>query len=219
MLFWGVCDKADNFARQQQYQSEEFSDLRKLLSAKYLCNFSVFRSVPDHWAIDQLFPIIPIHRLSQPPTDGATLVDITCDSDGVIDKFVDLHDVKEVLEVHDLDKDEPYYLALMLVGAYQEVMGNFHNLFGTTNEAHVIIDGEVRTTCRVIAGSQLRRYAVVREIREGLPSGGIRTLLDRQLKKGSLTEEVPGNCSQSMTATTLAIPISMPTGTDEQRRG
>jgi arginine decarboxylase len=190
MLFWGVCDKADNFARQQQYQSEEFSDLRKLLSAKYLCNFSVFRSVPDHWAIDQLFPIIPVHRLSQPPTDGATLVDITCDSDGVIDKFVDLHDVKEVLEVHDLDKDEPYYLALMLVGAYQEVMGNFHNLFGTTNEAHVIIDGEgAHHISRVIAGSQLGDMLSYARYEKDFLQEGFRTLLDRQLKKGSLTEE------------------------------
>ena len=111
-----------------KYVSEEFGDLRRLLCAKYLTNFSVFRSVPDHWALDQLFPIVPIHRLNKPPTEYATLCDITCDSDGVVDKFVDLHDVKQVLGASYAVKDEPYYLAFMLVGAYQEVMGNNHNL-------------------------------------------------------------------------------------------
>ncbi|MBL8186414.1 MAG: biosynthetic arginine decarboxylase, partial [Acidobacteria bacterium] len=132
ILFWEVCDRANNFAKLTQVKSEEFDDLRKLLSVKYLCNFSVFRSLPDHWGIDQLFPIIPIHKLDELPTDTATLCDITCDSDGVVDRFVDLHDVKEVLEVHDLKNNEPYFLGMMLIGAYQEVMGNFHNLFGTT---------------------------------------------------------------------------------------
>src|SRR2546426_7146023 len=127
VLFWDVCERADKYAQQAKYVAEEFDDLRKLLCAKYLTNFSVFRSVPDHWALDQLFPIVPIHGLNKPPTEFATLCDITCDSDGVIDKFVDLHDVKHVLELHKLEPGEPYYLAFMLVGAYQEVMGNSHN--------------------------------------------------------------------------------------------
>ncbi len=188
-LFWEVCDRANNFAKLSQYQSEEFDDLRKLLSAKYLCNFSVFRSVPDHWAIDQLFPIIPIHKLDETPTDSATLVDITCDSDGVIDKFVDLHDVKEVLEVHDLKNNEPYYLAFMLIGAYQEVMGNFHNLFGTTNEAHVIIDGDGNYhISRIIPGSQVGDMLNYARYEKDFLQDGFRTLLNRQLKKGKLTE-------------------------------
>jgi arginine decarboxylase len=189
-LFWEVCDRANNFAKQSQYQSEEFDDLRKLLSAKYLCNFSVFRSVPDHWAIDQLFPIIPIHKLNEAPTDGATLVDITCDSDGVVDKFVDLHDVKEVLEVHDIKKQEPYYLALMLIGAYQEVMGNFHNLFGTTNEAHVIIDGDGNYhISRIVPGSQVGDMLNYARYEKEFLQEGFRTLLERQIKKGRLTPE------------------------------
>jgi arginine decarboxylase len=189
-LFWEVCDKANNFAKLSQFKSEEFDDLRKLLSAKYLCNFSVFRSVPDHWAIDQLFPIIPIHRLNEIPTDTATLVDITCDSDGVVDKFVDLHDVKEVLEVHDLKEREPYYLAMMLIGAYQEVMGNFHNLFGTTNEAHVIIDdnGEYHVS-RIIPGSQVGDMLSFARYEKEFLQEGFRNLLKRQLKKGKLTED------------------------------
>jgi arginine decarboxylase len=190
ILFWEVCDKANNFAKQSQFKSEEFDDLRKLLSAKYLCNFSVFRSVPDHWAFDQLFPIIPIHKLNETPTDTATLVDITCDSDGVIDKFVDLHDVKEVLEVHDLKDGEPYYLAMMLIGAYQEVMGNFHNLFGTTNEAHIIIDGEGEYhISRIIPGSQVGDMLTFAKYDKDFLQDSFRTLLKRQTKKGHLTEE------------------------------
>jgi arginine decarboxylase len=190
VLFWEVCDKANNFAKQTQVKSEEFDDLRKLLSAKYLCNFSVFRSVPDHWAIDQLFPIIPIHKLDETPTDTATLCDITCDSDGVVDRFVDLHDVKEVLEVHDLKNNEPYYLAMMLVGAYQEVMGNFHNLFGTTNEAHVIISdsGEYHIS-RVLNGSTIGDMTSFARYEKEFLQDGFRNLLNRQIKKGKLTEE------------------------------
>jgi arginine decarboxylase len=139
VLFWEVCARASRFAQSKKVQEEEFEDLKKILASKYLCNFSVFRSAPDHWAIDHLFPIMPIHRLNETPTDYATFVDITCDSDGHIDKFVDLKDVKEVLELHPFTGD-PYYIAILLVGAYQEVMGSYHNLFGQPNEAHVIID-------------------------------------------------------------------------------
>ncbi|MGI8469251.1 MAG: biosynthetic arginine decarboxylase [Pyrinomonadaceae bacterium] len=151
VLFWDVCEKADEFAQQKKYVSEEFDDLRRLLCAKYLANFSVFRSLPDNWALEQLFPIIPIHKLNKKPTEYATLCDITCDSDGIIDKFVDLHDVKPVLELHKLD-GEPYYLAMMLIGAYQECMGNNHNLFGLPHEAHIHIGDEGYIIKKVIQG-------------------------------------------------------------------
>ena len=138
-LFWEVSAKALKYAQQAKYVPEEFEELKSVLAARYLCNFSVFRSVPDHWAIEQLFPIVPIHRLKEPATEFVTLVDITCDSDGRMDKFVDLHDVKQVLEIHAFD-GSPYYLGIFLVGAYQEIMGNNHNLFGRPNEAHVVVD-------------------------------------------------------------------------------
>lgn len=154
VLFWDVCESADQFAQQKKYVSEEFDDLRRLLCAKYLANFSVFRSMPDNWALEQLFPIIPIHKLNKKPTEYATLCDITCDSDGIVDKFVDLHDVKPVLELHKLD-GEPYYLAMMLVGAYQECMGNNHNLFGLPHEAHIHIDEDGYLIKKVIHGSTL----------------------------------------------------------------
>ncbi len=155
VLFWDVCERADEFAQQKKYVAEEFDDLRQLLCAKYLANFSVFRSMPDNWALEQLFPIVPIHRLNKKPTEYATLCDITCDSDGIVDKFVDLHDVKPVLELHKLIKNEPYYLAMMLVGAYQEVMGNNHNLFGVPHEAHIHIGEDGYIIKKVIQGATL----------------------------------------------------------------
>ncbi|MGI8640104.1 MAG: biosynthetic arginine decarboxylase, partial [Pyrinomonadaceae bacterium] len=155
VLFWDVCERADGFAQQKKYVAEEFDELRRLLCAKYLANFSVFRSMPDNWALEQLFPIIPIHKLNKKPTEYATLCDITCDSDGIVDKFVDLHDVKPVLELHKLEKGEPYYLAIMLVGAYQEVMGNNHNLFGAPHEAHIHIGEDGYIIKKVIQGATL----------------------------------------------------------------
>ncbi len=155
VLFWDICEQADKFAQLKKYVSEEFDDLRRLMCAKYLTNFSVFRSMPDSWALEQLFPIIPIHKLNKKPTEYATLCDITCDSDGIVDKFVDLHDVKPVLELHKLEKNEPYYLAVMLVGAYQEVMGNNHNLFGVPHEAHIFIGEDGHIIKKVIYGATL----------------------------------------------------------------
>ena len=155
VLFWDVCEKADEFAQQKKYVAEEFDELRRLLCAKYLANFSVFRSMPDNWALEQLFPIIPIHKLNKKPTEYATLCDITCDSDGIVEKFVDLHDVKSVLELHKLEKGKPYYLAMMLVGAYQEVMGNNHNLFGVPHEAHIHIGEDGYIIKKVIQGATL----------------------------------------------------------------
>ena len=155
VLFWDICEKADQFAQLKKYVAEEFDELRRLMCVKYLANFSVFRSMPDNWALEQLFPIIPIHKLNKKPTEYATLCDITCDSDGIVDKFVDLHDIKPVLELHKLVKGEPYYLAMMLVGAYQEVMGNNHNLFGVPHEAHIFIGEDGYIIKKVIYGATL----------------------------------------------------------------
>jgi len=138
-LFWEICRKAIKFSRSLKERPEEFADLENILASKYICNFSVFQSVPDTWALDQLFPIIPITRLNEEPTERATLCDITCDSDGQIDKFVDLRDVKQALELHGVNS-EPYYLAIPLVGAYQESLGMNHNLLGSSNEAHFLVD-------------------------------------------------------------------------------
>jgi arginine decarboxylase len=189
VLFWDVCEAADKFAQQKKYVSEEFGDLRHLLCAKYLANFSVFRSMPDNWALEQLFPIVPIHKLNKIPTKYATLCDVTCDSDGIVDKFVDLHDVKQVLELHPLQKNEPYYLALMLVGAYQEVMGNNHNLFGVPHEAHVFIDEDGYIIKKVIPGANLGE-ALERVRYEGSQlHESFRRLIGKEIKSGNLSSK------------------------------
>jgi arginine decarboxylase len=154
-LFWQICRKAIKFSRSMKGRPEEFVDLENILASKYICNFSVFQSTPDSWALDQLFPIIPITRLTEEPTERATLCDITCDSDGQIDKFVDLRDVKQALELHEVDS-EPYYLAIFLIGAYQESLGMNHNLLGSANEAHFLVDDAGKPHIdRVIRGESL----------------------------------------------------------------
>ena len=188
VLFWDVCERADKYAQQSKYVPEEFDDLRRLLCAKYLANFSVFKSVPDHWALGQLFPIVPIQMLNKPPTEYTTLCDITCDSDGVVDKFVDLHDVKQTLELHKLDASEPYYLAFMLVGAYQEVMGNNHNLFGAPNEAQIHIDEEGYLIKKVIRGTTVGEAAGRARYERGLLHDGFRRQVTQRIKDGELSE-------------------------------
>jgi arginine decarboxylase len=187
-LFWDVCERADKYAQQAKYVAEEFDDLRRLMCAKYLTNFSVFRSVPDHWALDQLFPIVPIHRLNRQPTEYATLCDITCDSDGIVDKFVDLHDVKQVLELHPLIPGEPYYISFMLVGAYQEVMGNNHNLFGTPHEAQIHIDEDGYLIKKVIKGTSIGEAAERARYERSMLHEGFRRLIAQRIKHEELTE-------------------------------
>lgn len=156
VLFWETCAKALKESEEVNFPDDEFEALKKILAQKYLCNFSLFRSAPDSWAIEQLFPIVPIHRLNEIPTDFATIVDVTCDSDGKIDRFVDLKDVKSTLEVHHWKAGQDYYLGIFLVGAYQEVMGSYHNLFGNPNEAIVVVDegGRYHVT-KLIPGSRI----------------------------------------------------------------
>ena len=144
-LFWSVCRQASRLSRGMKQRPEEFEKLDRLLSAKYVCNFSMFQSLPDSWAFDQLFPIMPIHRLHEAPTERGVLCDITCDSDGTVDKFVGAHHSKESLELHTVRKDESYYLAFLLLGAYQETLGDLHNLFGVVNEATVTVDKDGKT--------------------------------------------------------------------------
>ncbi|MGO9851260.1 MAG: biosynthetic arginine decarboxylase [Steroidobacteraceae bacterium] len=141
-LYLATCAKIRDACRKLERLPEELEDLESILSDTYFCNFSVFQSLPDSWAIDQLFPIVPIHRLDERPTRTAVLADITCDSDGKIDHFVSLRDVKRTLELHELKAGEKYYLAAFLVGAYQETLGDLHNLFGDTHVVHVRLHDE-----------------------------------------------------------------------------
>jgi arginine decarboxylase len=140
VLYWRVAQAIVDYTHGAKYVPDEIKDLEVTLSDQFVCNFSVFQSLLDHWALGQLFPVMPIHRLDEMPTRNGTLVDITCDSDGKVSKFIDLQDVKETLALHSLKAGEPYYIGFFLMGAYQDIMGDFHNLFGRVNEAHVFLD-------------------------------------------------------------------------------
>ena len=144
VLFWQICDKIHKDLKTLKEVPEEFEDMETMLADKYVLNFSVFQSLPDIWAIDQLFPILPIHRLNERPAEFGTLADITCDSDGKIEKFIDLRDIKETLPLHALRAGEPYYIGVCLMGAYQDVLGDLHNLFGEAHEVLVTVDEEGR---------------------------------------------------------------------------
>ncbi|KAA0255491.1 biosynthetic arginine decarboxylase [Acidobacteria bacterium ACD] len=145
ILFWQICEKILRQLRTLKEIPEEFEDLDNLLSDKYVLNFSVFQSIPDAWAIDQLFPILPVHRLRERPAEIGTLADITCDSDGKIEKFIDLRDIKESLPLHGFKRSQPYFIAFCLIGAYQDVLGDLHNLFGEAHEVIVTVDENGRT--------------------------------------------------------------------------
>ncbi|MFP4070177.1 MAG: biosynthetic arginine decarboxylase [Verrucomicrobiota bacterium] len=141
-LYWKICKELAEQGKAANYTPEDLESLPKMMAEQYVCNFSVFQSLIDHWACDQLFPIAPLLRLGEKPTVDATLVDITCDSEGKIDEFTDVEDVRSTLRLHPLDGKKPYYLGVFLVGAYQDIMGDLHNLFGRVNEVHVFLEDD-----------------------------------------------------------------------------
>ncbi len=185
-LFWAVCGKMLRLVREMDDVPEDLQGLEALLSDTYFCNFSVFQSMPDSWAIKQLFPIMPIHRLNEAPTRRAVLGDITCDSDGKVDRFIDLRDVRNTLQLHPFN-GEPYYLGAFLLGAYQEILGDLHNLFGDTNAVHVSIDedGEVSFD-DFIKGDTVREVlAYVQYNAENLKES-LRKDVDRAVRAGKI---------------------------------
>lgn len=155
-LFWSCCHKIQDYLHQMDFVPEELTDLETVMASIYYMNLSVFQSAPDSWAIDQLFPIMPIHRLNEEPVKRATLADLTCDSDGKIDRFIDIRGVKSLLEVHPLKSTEPYYLGMFLNGAYQEIMGNLHNLFGDTNTVHIQLTPKGYEIEHVVKGDTMK---------------------------------------------------------------
>ena len=172
-MYWSVCREINSMAKTLKHQPEELKKLDKLLADKYFCNFSLFQSLPDSLAIDQLFPIVPLQRLNERPTRSATIQDITCDSDGKIANFVTNRNISHILPVHTVRKNEPYYLGVFLVGAYQEILGDMHNLFGDTNAVHIsvkdgkysidqIFDGE--TVEEVLSYVQYKPKELVRQL-------------------------------------------------------
>jgi arginine decarboxylase len=155
-FYWASCRKILDIINELDYVPDDLEDLEQMMSSIYYVNMSVFQSAPDSWAIDQLFPIMPIHRLGEEPMRRGILADLTCDSDGKIDQFIDLRDVKPVLELHHLKKNKPYFLGLFLGGAYQEIMGNLHNLFGDTNAVHIKLTPKGYQIEHVVKGDTMK---------------------------------------------------------------
>jgi len=158
-LFWTICRAILKEMKEQGQETEEKTTLERTLASIYYVNLSIFRSAPDTWAMDQIFPVMPIHRLDEKPTERATLADLTCDSDGKLDRFIGLKSVKRLLEVHPLEiaesgprKYKPYLLGMFLAGAYQEIMGNLHNLFGDTNAVHISLTKSGYSIDHVVKG-------------------------------------------------------------------
>jgi arginine decarboxylase len=188
-LFWSIAKEIHQMTNGMKHVSEELLILPKLLSDKYFCNFSLFQSLPDSWAIDQIFPIIPIQRLDEKPERSATLQDITCDSDGKIDNFISTRNLSYYLPVHALKPKEPYYIGVFLVGAYQEILGDLHNLFGDTNAVHVSVDSKGYSIDQIIDGETV---AEVLEYVQYNPKKLVRTVetwVTSSVKSGIITTE------------------------------
>jgi len=188
-LFWSIAKEIQQMTSGMKHVSEELINLPKLLSDKYFCNFSLFQSLPDSWAIDQIFPIIPIQRLDEKPDRSATLQDITCDSDGKIDNFISTRNLSYYLPVHSLKPKEPYYIGVFLVGAYQEILGDLHNLFGDTNAVHVSVDDKGYSIDQIIDGETV---AEVLEYVQYNPKKLVRTVetwVTSSVKSGIITAE------------------------------
>ena len=188
-LFWSVAREVHGMAMSMKHAPEELRKIAKMLPDKYFCNFSLFQSLPDAWAIDQLFPIIPLSRLNEQPTRAATIQDITCDSDGKIANFVSPRNLSYSLPVHELKDKEPYYLGAFLVGAYQEILGDLHNLFGDTNAVHIKVRGDEYVVDKVIEGETV---ADVLEYVQFNPKRMARTVevwVMSSVKKGTISAE------------------------------
>jgi arginine decarboxylase len=191
-LFWAISSKLRKIVQQMDEVPEDLQGLDDSLADTYFCNFSLFQSIPDSWAIKQLFPVMPIHRLNEPPTRQAVLGDITCDSDGKIDQFIDRRDVKRTLALHPFN-GEPYYLGVFLVGAYQEILGDLHNLFGDTHAVHVSLDehGAVRLES-VINGDTVREVLDYVEFDAEMLVGRLRDSVEASVRDGRMDLEESG---------------------------
>jgi len=191
-LFWAICTKLQKIVQTMDEVPEDLQNLDEQLSDTYFCNFSLFQSIPDSWAIKQIFPVMPIHRLNERPGNHAVLGDITCDSDGKLDRFVDRRDVKKTLPLHAVST-EPYYLGVFLIGAYQEILGDLHNLFGDTHAVHVSLDenGTVKLDA-LIKGDTVREVLDYVEFDAETLLGKLRTDVESAVRSGMIDYEGAG---------------------------
>ena len=188
-LFWDCCEKILRIVRELPHIPEDLEDLEKGLADTYYGNFSVFQSAPDHWAVKQLFPVMPIHRLNERPTRRGIFADLTCDSDGKIDQFIDVRDVKDVLELHPWN-GTPYFIGVFLVGAYQEILGDLHNLFGDTDAVHVRLDEEGRYRVEhVVEGDEVNQVLAYVQYDRSRLIEGVRRTIETAHRAGQITLE------------------------------
>jgi arginine decarboxylase len=189
VLFRYIAHKVLRFAERDDNVSEEFIALKKALQHKFIANFSLFQSTPDIWGVKQLFPIMPLERLTEQPKEFGTIVDITCDSDGEIRNFIDLVDIKDTLELHTLD-ERPYHIGVFLTGAYQDTLGDFHNLFGRVHEAYILIgeDGTPHID-KVVEGDNVEEVLWLVNWEMGELDKHMKESLARKVAKGELDEE------------------------------
>lgn len=188
-LYWHIMERLQKWYSNEEYVPEELQELDYSLSSQYLCNFSIFQSAADTWAIDQLLPVVPLTRMNEAPTVNCSLVDITCDSDGKIDQFTIGREITDVLPMHPLKKDEPYYVGLFLTGAYQDVMGDMHNLFGRLNEVHIYSyddDPEDFYIEEVVKGSSVEDVLNVMQYNPRAMASDVKRLIDKHVWDGKL---------------------------------
>jgi arginine decarboxylase len=191
-LYWSICRKIVKLTKQLDFVPEELESLASSLSDTYFCNFSLFQSIPDSWAIKQLFPVLPIHRLDERPEQNAVLGDVTCDSDGKIDHFINRRDVRRTLPLHGW-RNEPYYLGAFLIGAYQEILGDLHNLFGDTNAVHISTDerGEAVVDA-VVKGDTVREVLDYVEFEPDQLVQHLRTSIEQAVRLGRIGDNEAG---------------------------
>ena len=188
-LFWSIAKEIHQMTGELKHVPEELTYLPKMLSDKYFCNFSLFQSLPDSWAIDQIFPIIPIQRLDEKPDRSATIQDITCDSDGKIDNFISTRNFSYYLPVHSLKAKEPYYMGVFLVGAYQEILGDLHNLFGDTNAVHISVDNKGYSIDQIIDGETVAEVLDYVQYNAKKLVRTVETWVTSSVKSGIITAE------------------------------
>jgi arginine decarboxylase len=205
-LFYRICRKALYFSSFERHPQEEFENLQKVMVSKYLANFSIFQSIPDSWSINQLFPVMPLSRHDEKPNLKATIVDITCDSDGCLTTFIDRADTKTVLELHP-PTDSPYYIGFFLVGAYQESLANEHNLFGAIHEVevHVNPDGEWEIT-KLTQGDPIDELLVSRNYDMGEIISAYERQVDAAAKRGHISDELRGPIMEKLSKFSKGYP-------------
>ena len=191
-VYWSICQKINKLAKQLEYVPEEIEAISPSLCDTYFCNFSLFQSIPDSWAIKQLFPLMPIHRLHERPDCSAVLGDVTCDSDGKIEQFIDRRDVKRSLPLHSL-RNEPYYLGAFLVGAYQEILGDLHNLFGDTHAVHISSDEHGRVVVdTVVKGDTVSQVLQYVEFNPEELAKNLRCSIEEAVRDGLISDGQAG---------------------------